>query len=94
MQEAIKVINELKEKRLIKDYAIGGGMAGNPMNKSKEMKILINGNKTITRRELFESKEKFHRQQARLPFEEKIRMVYNLQKIAGAIKPARTKLQE
>ncbi|MEW6041279.1 MAG: nucleotidyltransferase [Elusimicrobiota bacterium] len=27
MQEAIKVINELKEKRLIKDYAIGGGIA-------------------------------------------------------------------
>jgi hypothetical protein len=61
------------------------------MNKSKEMKILINGNKTITRKELFKSKENFHKQQARLPFDEKIRMVYSLQKIAGAIKLTRTK---
>jgi len=27
MREAIQVINELKEKGLIKDYAIGGGIA-------------------------------------------------------------------
>jgi len=27
MKNAIKVLNELKEKALIKDYAIGGGIA-------------------------------------------------------------------
>jgi len=42
--------------------------------------------KLITREYLFENKEKFHREQAKLPFEEKIKMLVKLQEIAVRIK--------
>ncbi len=44
-------------------------------------KIVI-GDKIMTRRELFEEKEKFRRARANMPFEEKIKALINLQKIA------------
>lgn len=44
-------------------------------------KIII-GDKTITREELFEEKEKFRRVQAGMSFEEKIKALVELQKIA------------
>ena len=44
-------------------------------------KIII-GDKTITREELFEGKEKFRRVQAGMPFEKKIKALVELQKIA------------
>jgi len=50
--------------------------------KVSQMKILIKGNKIITRKKLFEKKEKFHLEQAKLPFEEKIRILVRLQEIA------------
>ena len=40
----------------------------------------------ISREELFRRKEEFHREQARLPFEEKIEILVKLQKIAAEIK--------
>lgn len=45
------------------------------------VKIVI-GNKTMTRKELFEEKERFCKQQANLPFVEKIKALIDLQKIA------------
>ena len=42
--------------------------------------------KLITRQKLFKNKEKFHKEQAKLPFEEKIRMLVKLQEIAVRIK--------
>jgi len=56
------------------------------MEEYKEIKIFMDKNKIITRREVFESKANFHRKQARLPFEEKIKILVRLQKMASAIK--------
>jgi len=53
--------------------------------KVSQMKILIRDNKIITRKKLFENKEKFHKEQAKLPFEEKIRILIRLQEIAKSI---------
>lgn len=44
-------------------------------------KIVI-GDKTITLKELFEGKQRLRKEQAKLPFEEKIKALINLQKIA------------
>jgi len=52
----------------------------------EEIKIVISENKIITRKKLFEDKENFHKEQARLPFEEKIRILVKLQEIASQIK--------
>jgi hypothetical protein len=38
---------------------------------------------------IFENKEKFHRQQARLPIEEKIQILIELQKISLTLRPNR-----
>jgi len=48
-------------------------------------KIAFN-KKVLSQRELFREKEKFHREMAKLPFEEKIKVLFKLQKIAKAIK--------
>lgn len=37
--------------------------------KTEEIKIIMNGNRVIARRDLFKKKEEFHREQAKLPFE-------------------------
>ncbi len=53
---------------------------------SKETRIVIGRNKTITRDELFRKKEEFHRNQAKLSFDKKVKMVTQLQKIARNLK--------
>ena len=60
--------------------------------KKKVIKIVLNSNKIITRDELFRRKEKFHKEQALLPFEEKIKILVQLQKLANSVKKSsRTK---
>ncbi|MEK9148724.1 MAG: hypothetical protein AAB267_01615 [Candidatus Desantisbacteria bacterium] len=49
-------------------------------------KIIINDDKIITRNDLFKAKEEFHKSQAKLHFEEKIRILVKLQEIASHIK--------
>lgn len=44
-------------------------------------KIVI-GDQTVTREDLFKKKEKFRKEQAKLPFEEKIKILVSLQKLA------------
>jgi len=56
------------------------------MKKNEEIKIIMKGNRKITRKELFEKKELFHKQLAKIPFEQKIRMLVRLQEIADSIK--------
>ena len=56
-----------------------------PGKKASKMKIVTKGNRIITRKELFERKERFHKEQAKLPFEEKIRILIRLQGIAQSI---------
>jgi len=51
------------------------------MNEGK-IRILGKDNKIITLRELFEGKQKTRKKQAKLPFEEKIKALIELQKIA------------
>lgn len=51
-----------------------------------EIKVVMSGNKIISRKKLFEEKENYHKQQARLPFEEKIKILIELQKIASRVK--------
>ena len=53
--------------------------------KIAEMKIITKNNKVITRSDLFKKKKVFHKEQANLPFEEKIKILVNLQKIANSI---------
>lgn len=52
----------------------------------EEIKIVIGENKIITRKKLFEDKANFHKEQAHLSFEEKIRILIKLQEIASRIK--------
>lgn len=54
-----------------------------------EMKIVMADDRIITRKELFEKKEEFHKEQARLPFEEKIKILIRMKKIANSIRPSR-----
>lgn len=63
------------------------------MKKNDEMKILTKDNRIITRKELFEKKELFHKQLAQLPFEQKIRMLVRLQEIADSIRTSHKKKQ-
>jgi hypothetical protein len=56
------------------------------MKKDDEIKIIMRGDKKITRKELFEKKELFQKQLAQMPFEQKIRMLVRLQEIADSIK--------
>lgn len=51
-----------------------------------QMKIEVGHHRVITRKEFFEDNEKFHREQAKLPFEEKIKILIKLQEIAVSIK--------
>lgn len=56
------------------------------MNDSNDKKYIFPNGKVMTREEIFESKEKFHREQAKLSYKEKIEIVMNLQKIARNIR--------
>jgi len=47
-----------------------------------DIKILTHGNRTITLKELYEEHERSHREQAKLPFEEKIKILVQMQKLA------------
>lgn len=51
-----------------------------------ETKIVMGRDKIITRKKLYEDKAHFHKEQARLPFEEKIKILVKLQEIASRIK--------
>jgi hypothetical protein len=55
----------------------------------KTVKIFLGKKRVITRKELFISKEKFHKDRAKMPFEKKIAALVVLQKISSAIKPER-----
>jgi hypothetical protein len=48
----------------------------------EEIKILTKDNEVITLKELFERKERARKEMANIPFEEKIRILVQLQKIA------------
>lgn len=47
----------------------------------KNRKIELRKGKIVTMDELFKAKEKFHRELARLPFEEKIKILMNMRRI-------------
>lgn len=53
----------------------------------------MKSNRIITRSDLFKKKEEFHKEQAKLPFEEKIKILVNLQKIANTIRRPQGKEQ-
>ncbi len=55
------------------------------MNKEEEIKIVMGDNRIITRKELFKRKEIFHKELAKIPFEEKIKILIYLQKIVNNI---------
>jgi hypothetical protein len=56
------------------------------VNKNEEIKIVVKGNRKITRKGLFKKKELFHKRLAKIPFEQKIRILVRLQEIADSIK--------
>lgn len=62
-----------------------------PNKKDEDIKIIMKNGKVVTRRDLFKKKEDFHKEQAKLPFEEKIKILVNLQKIANSIKRSKEK---
>lgn len=53
------------------------------------MRKKINNDKLI--KKIFESKKKFHSKQSKLPIEEKIKILTELQKIGKAANPAKSK---
>jgi len=55
------------------------------MKKDEEIKIVMKGNRIITRKDLFRKKELFHKELAKMPFEEKMKILIHLQKIANSI---------
>jgi len=59
------------------------------MNNNK--KYLVRDKKIITREYLFMKKNEFHNNQAKLPFEEKIKILVELQKIATSFPHSRHK---
>jgi hypothetical protein len=61
-------------------------MKDGSMKKDDGIKITMKSNRKITRKELFEEKELFHKQLAKIPFEQKIRMLVRLQEVADSIK--------
>lgn len=60
-------------------------------NRNEKIRIIIKSTRIITKSDLFTKKEEFHKQQAKLPFEEKIRILIRLQKIANTIKDSAEK---
>ncbi len=54
------------------------------MKNEAELKIKISDQRVVTLEGLYEEYEKTHRSQASLPFEEKIRALVELQKIAAS----------
>lgn len=58
----------------------GRGMA------EKGLRIITGEGRVIAQEEVFKKKEDFHKEQARLSFEEKIRILVRLQEIASKIK--------
>ncbi len=62
--------------------------------KNKEKKAVFSkGKDTETlRKKLFRDKESFHKSQAQLPFEEKIKLLVELQKIASEIRPSENRI--
>lgn len=56
------------------------------------MKIRTSDGRLITREEFFRENEKFHEDRAKLPFEEKVKILVELQKIAAGIRPEKKKL--
>ena len=55
------------------------------------MKIRTSDGRLLTREEFFRENEKFHEGRARLPFEEKVKILVELQKIAAGIRPEKKK---
>ena len=52
----------------------------------KQEDFIVIGEKIISKKNLYESKSNFHKEQANLPFEEKIRILIKLQEIAKNVK--------
>lgn len=52
----------------------------------KKEKIVMKDNKIITKKRIFEEKAQFHKEQAKISFEEKIKILVELQKISNKIK--------
>jgi hypothetical protein len=63
------------------------------MKKNEDITIMTKDNRIITRKELFEKKELFHKQLAQIPFEQKIRILIRLQEIADSIPTSHKKKQ-
>lgn len=54
----------------------------------KNKKIELRSGRVVTMDELFKAKEQFHRELARLPFEEKIKILMNMRRIVELKKMA------
>jgi len=62
--------------------------------KNKEKKTVFSKGLDMEtlRKMLFRDKERFHKSQAKLPFEEKITLLVELQKIASEIRPSENRI--
>lgn len=50
------------------------------------MQFVVNKNRVISRKDLFSAKKKFHNEEAKLPFKEKIKILVKLQEISSCVK--------
>ena len=60
--------------------------------KKKEKSCADKQDRDKLRKVLFQGKEQFHKSQAKLPFEEKITLLVELQKIASEIRPSENRI--
>ena len=97
--EAIKTAKEIKyrgvkTKVLRAEYLIALFLKSGRRKDKEKVNMLLEQTKIdkkklkkiLSQKELFKEKERFHKEMARLPFEEKIKILFRLQKIAKAIK--------
>jgi len=54
--------------------------------REEDLKIIIEKDRITAKKRLFEEKAHFHKEQARLPFEEKVKILVKLQELASRIK--------
>ena len=64
------------------------------MRRAKNQKIRLKGDRLLIRKTIFVNKKRFHKNQANISFEDKIKILVELQKIVKVIKPTNQKVWE
>ncbi len=82
MEKTLQIINQMQKENVFEKYMLGGGIAAifyiEPVT-TFDLPVTLADKELINK--IFENKEKFHQSQAKLPIEEKTKILVELQKI-------------